>query len=186
MHTLTVEGQVTWTQKTQFTLDNPALDPRQVGRAIAVSDDGLTMVVGAKAKPEGSADTPNLTDGMVLVYQWIGGAWIEKARLEPNDLRLGLNFGGDFGASVAIDGNRLIVGAPGDAPANAPAVSFDPASIDDQEDEIVFTSNPNLTVGQAVLYQKGDGNASIGLIDGQKYSSNRLPKLTMTSTSSCR
>ena len=57
---------------------------------------------------------------MVLVYQWNGSAWIEKARLQPGDLRLGLNFGVDFGASVAIDGNRLIVGAPGDAPANAP------------------------------------------------------------------
>jgi len=40
LHTLTVEGQVTWTQKKQFLLENPALAPLQVGRAIAVSDDG--------------------------------------------------------------------------------------------------------------------------------------------------
>jgi hypothetical protein len=118
LHTLTVEGQVTWTQKKQFVLENPALDPRQVGRAIAVSDDGLTMIVGAKATA-GGATVGELTDGLVLVYQWNGSAWIEKARLEPKDLRLGLNFGVDFGASVAIDGNRLIVGSPGDAPAGA-------------------------------------------------------------------
>ncbi len=52
---------------------------------------------------------------------WNGSAWIEQARLEPSDLYLGLSFGVDFGASVAIDGNRLIVGAPGDAPASAPS-----------------------------------------------------------------
>ena len=167
LHTLTVEGQVTWTQQKQFTLERPALDPRMVGRAIAVSDDGLTMVVGAKATAGGQ--TGNLTDGMVLVYQWNGSLWVETARLEPNDLRLGLNFGIDFGASVAIDGNRLVVGAPGDTPANAPSASFNPNSLDAGANWIVFASNPGLLVGQAVLYSKGFGNSSINLIDGSVY-----------------
>ena len=172
LHTLTVEGQVTWTQKTQFNTPSPALDPRQVGRAIAVSDDGQTMVVGAKAKPVGSADTPNPTDGMVLVYQWLNGAWAEKARLEPSDLRLGLNFGGDFGAAVAIDGNRLIVGAPGDAPANGATVaSFIPTftSINTQDKQIIFANGTTLTDGQRVTYHKGNGYGSIGLTEGQVY-----------------
>ncbi len=63
LHTLTVEGQVTWTQKKQFVLENPALDPRQLGRAIAVSDDGLTMIVGANATAGGATagDLPAVT-----------------------------------------------------------------------------------------------------------------------------
>lgn len=57
-------GQVTWTQTRQFILESPAFDPRQVGRAIAVSDDGLTMIVGAKAT-SGGATTGSLSDGTV-------------------------------------------------------------------------------------------------------------------------
>ena len=123
LHTLTVEGQVTWTQKKQFVPETPALDPRELGRAIAISSDGTTMVVGAKAKVPGSA-AGNLTDGMVLVYKWVSGAWSERARLQPGDLRLNDKFGVDFGASVAIDGNRLIVGSPGDAPADATGSNY--------------------------------------------------------------
>ncbi len=168
LHTLTVDGQVTWTQKKQFTFDNPALDPRNVGRAIAVSDDGLTMVVGARAT-SGGATAGALTDGLVLVYHWNGTAWVEQARLEPSDLRLGANFGVDFGASVAIDGNRLVVGAPGDAPASAVSRPFDPSSVDVPNQRIVLSVAPQLADGQAVSYHLGTGNSSIGLIDGQTY-----------------
>ncbi|MBS0263399.1 MAG: hypothetical protein JSS02_15765, partial [Planctomycetes bacterium] len=168
LHTLTVDGQVTWTQKKQFTLDNPALDPRTVGRSIAVSSDGLTMVVGAKATA-GGATTGNLSDGMVLVYSWNGSFWEEQARLEPSDLRLGANFGIDFGAAVAIDGNRMIIGAPGDAPANAVSRSFNQAAVNASLDQVVFDNPTTLTVGQALLYHQGGGNNSIGLIDGRVY-----------------
>jgi hypothetical protein len=64
LHTLTVEGQVTWTQRRQFDIDRAVMDPRSLGRTIAVSDDGLTMVVGAKATPIGSATAGELTDGI--------------------------------------------------------------------------------------------------------------------------
>lgn len=78
LHTLTVEGQVTWTQRRQFNIDRAVMDPRSLGRTIAVSDDGLTMVVGAKATPIGSATAGGFTDGIVLVYQWNGSAGWRK------------------------------------------------------------------------------------------------------------
>lgn len=60
-------GQLTWTQTRQFILESPAFDPRQVGRAIAaiaVSDNGLTMIVGAKAT-SGGTTTGSLADGTI-------------------------------------------------------------------------------------------------------------------------
>ena len=170
LHTLTVEGAVIWTQQKQFDIgDRPALDPRLLGRVIAVSDDGKTLVVGAKATP-GGASAGELPNGMALVYEWIDGSWVEQARLQPNDLRNGLNYGLDFGASVAIDGNILVVGAPGDAPANALAVSFDPsANVTAADNSISYTGSATFADGDAVLYQKGEGNDSVGLIDGFIY-----------------
>ncbi|MCU0709161.1 MAG: FG-GAP repeat protein, partial [Pirellula sp.] len=176
LHSLTIEGQVTWTQRRQFNLVRPTLDPRSVGRVMAVSDDGLTMIVGAKASPSGSATSGNLVDGLVLVYQWNGNAWIEKARLEPGDLREGLTLGGDFGASVAIDGNRLAVGAPGDAPTNASiAASFVPTGTSIQDNTILLAAPTTLQEGQAITYDRGAGFGSIGLSEGQIYYVKRVP-----------
>jgi hypothetical protein len=170
LHTLTVEGQVTWTQKRQFDIERPAMDPRSLGRAIAVSDDGLTMVVGAKATPLGSASVGELSDGMVFVYQWNGSAWIEKARLQPSDAQKGLNFGGGFGASVAIDGNRMIIGAPGDAPSDATVVAaFVPSIANVVNNQVVLTSPHGLSEGQPISYSRGSGYGDIGLNDGQLY-----------------
>ena len=168
LHTLTIEGQVTWTQKRQFDVDRTVMDPRSLGRAIAISDDGLTMVVGAKATPIGSAVLDQLTDGMVIVYGWNGNAWIEKARLQPSDAKDGLNFGGGFGASVAIDGNRMVIGAPGDIPGNAPVVaSFEPSSVDDNS--VSFSGPHGLVANESIVYSRGWGYGDIGLIDGQVY-----------------
>jgi hypothetical protein len=128
------------------------------------------MVVGAKATPIGSATAGELTDGIVLVYQWNGSAWVEKARLQPSDAQKGLNFGGGFGASVAIDGNRLVIGAPGDAPSSAQAVaSFVPTIDNVSNNQVVFTSPHGLSEGQPISYARGAGYGDIGLNDGQLY-----------------
>jgi len=106
LHVLTVDGQITWSQQTKVDiLDIPAglraKETEQMGRAVAMSGD--TLVVGA-ARQE-------LTVGAVYVYTWSGGAWVEQAKLYPSDRG---SAGQGFGKSVAIDGNRLIVGAPQD------------------------------------------------------------------------
>lgn len=49
------------------------------------------------------------------------------------------------------------------------ARSFSLATLDIANKKIVFASDPKLTAGQAVVYNKGSGNPSIGLTDGQIY-----------------
>jgi hypothetical protein len=81
-----------------------------------------------------------------------------------------LNFGGGFGASVAIDGNRLVIGAPGDAPSSAQAVaSFVPTIDNVSNNQVVFTSPHGLSEGQPISYARGAGYGDIGLNDGQLY-----------------
>ena len=101
LHVLTVNGVVSWTQESKLVVPD-ALDTVNYGQSVAMS--GNTLVVGAK-----------LTDqslGTVFVYTWNGTAWVEQAKLYPEDRFQGGGFG--FGASVAIDGNTLVVGAPQD------------------------------------------------------------------------
>lgn len=73
------------------------------GASIAVTAE--RVVVGAPF-----ADGGALLDdsGRVYVYRQQGGSWIEEARLEPSDPASA----GQFGTSVAIQGERIVVGAP--------------------------------------------------------------------------
>lgn len=78
--------------------DGPAYE---FGNAVSVS--GTRMAVGAQTTPcqDGPADC-----GSVFVYERVNDQWIQMAHLfPPEDTIL-------FGASVAIDGDWLIVGAP--------------------------------------------------------------------------
>jgi hypothetical protein len=74
------------------------------GRRVAVSGD--TIVVGANGDDERGVDA-----GAAYVFERdASGAWIQKQKLLPPQLRDG-DF---FGWSVAIDDGFLVVGAPGD------------------------------------------------------------------------
>ena len=77
------------------------------GNAVAI--DGHVIVVGAQYSSElGINDA-----GLVYVYRFSGGVITLEATLSPSDAVIGQL----FGASVAVSGNRIVVGAPGD-PAN--------------------------------------------------------------------
>ena len=72
------------------------------GSALALS--GELLAIGAPRDDSGGiADR-----GSVYVFERVGGAWVERARLTASDAG---SFD-QFGASVALDGERLIVGAP--------------------------------------------------------------------------
>jgi hypothetical protein len=101
LHTLVVEGVVSWTQEAKLTIA-PVASNKEFGRATA--QDGNYLVVGSKLK--------DLAYGEATVYEWNGANWIERAVLRPNDFKQG--GGGDFGFSVAISGDTILVGAPGD------------------------------------------------------------------------
>ena len=70
------------------------------GYSVAVDDN--IVVVGA--------DKANNSTGAVYVYQWNGSTWAET-KLTASD---GANWA-DFGRSVAIDGDTILVGASGDS-----------------------------------------------------------------------
>lgn len=100
LQTVTVDGTVAWSQKSKLAV-NDAVDPRHLGRAMAIS--GTTLVVGAELNG-------SVSDGTVVVYEWSGSQWVEQAKLYPGDRALG--GGGGFGSAVAISGNTMIIGAP--------------------------------------------------------------------------
>jgi hypothetical protein len=77
------------------------------GLGLAVAVDGDTLVLGADADANGT--------GAVYVFQRAGDAWTRTAKLTASD-----GAAGDLlGASVAINGDRIVAGAPDDNVANA-------------------------------------------------------------------
>ncbi len=84
------------------------LQPNSVlgnGFGSAVAIDGGTMLIGAVGDTIG----PNAGQGSAHVYRWTGAGWTHEALLSVCDGQLIEN----FGASVAIDGDTAIIGAPG-------------------------------------------------------------------------
>lgn len=73
------------------------------GRAVAI--DGTTIVVGAPFENDGIADA-----GAAYIYFFNGTSWVEQARIASPEPAAGNR----FGYSVAISGNRAVIGAPYD------------------------------------------------------------------------
>ena len=86
----------------------------------AVSIDGTVALVASPM-----ADGVGADSGAVYVYNFDGVAWNEIAKLTASDAAAGAH----FGASVALNGSRLVVGAPGanGGDGSAYAFSFDGA-----------------------------------------------------------
>ena len=74
------------------------------GESVAVS--GATILVGAGRKE----CVPNRECGAAYVFRFDGNAWVEGQKLVSADLEIGDR----FGASVFLDGNTAIIGAPGE------------------------------------------------------------------------
>ncbi|MBX3404140.1 MAG: hypothetical protein KF699_12080 [Phycisphaeraceae bacterium] len=72
----------------------------------AVAIDGDTLVVGSDGDDVGA----NANQGSAHVYRWTGSGWVHEAVLTAADGAADDN----FGSSVAIDGDTIVVGAPGD------------------------------------------------------------------------
>jgi hypothetical protein len=89
-----------WQQMAQVAPSN-AKPKGKFGRAVAC--DSLRLIVGA---PEASTSIVG-AKGLAYVYSKVGTGWIEEAILDPGEFAL------HFGAAVDIDGDTLLVGAPG-------------------------------------------------------------------------
>ena len=93
--------QFTYTADLKFTASDGAA-AGQFGAAISISGD--TMAVGAP----GAAVDGHSDQGAVYVFTKSGAAWNQTAELTASD---GAAYA-DFGQSVSISGNTLVIGAP--------------------------------------------------------------------------
>ena len=90
------QSGTTWVQEARLTAFD-AEDDDYYGNSVAVSGD--TVVVGADRD-----ETVGSQVGSVYVYRWTGAAWALEDKLTASDETL------RFGQSVALDGDRLVVG----------------------------------------------------------------------------
>ena len=127
-------NNATWTQQPRLTANDGAANDF-FGDAIALSGD--TLAVGAHA-----ADISGMADqGAVYVYARQGASWLLQWKLFASD---GEAFD-EFGASVAVSGDNVLIGAPlHDVEANA-----------DQGSAYVFARVGNIWSQQAQLLGRG-------------------------------
>jgi len=99
---------VNWVE-TKLTLTGAAGSDRPGLGNSGVAVDGETVVIGApQGSPYGWSEEGEGT-GRVHVFTKSGDVWVEQV-LAP----VGVSMDDTFGWSVAIDGDRIVVGAPGD------------------------------------------------------------------------
>jgi hypothetical protein len=82
------------------------------GRAIAMSDDGTTMVVGAWAEDsDGTAQSNDGADGAgaAYIYTLSAGSWVQQAYLKAASPAVGDGFG--YSVAISSDGNTVAIGA---------------------------------------------------------------------------
>lgn len=91
----------TWEQVQKLTNADEVSNRASFGSAFALDDD--TLLVGANFQSIDAVQT-----GAVYVFSKTDGSWIRTQVLSPND---GV-FYGLFGISLALDGNRVLIGAP--------------------------------------------------------------------------
>jgi len=77
---------------------------QRLGTSVAI--DGNTIVVGA----ENDNQAAGTAGGAAYVFEQVGGAWIERARLTATDA----SSGDRFGAGATVDGEYILVGAKDD------------------------------------------------------------------------
>lgn len=112
-----------WTQQAYIKASNPSIQDL-FGEHLALSGDGDTLAVGAAGENNTAkginGDQHEGTDndtGAVYVYARSQGAWTQQAYVKASNT----GEGDRFGTSVALsaDGDRLVVGAPGEGSAAA-------------------------------------------------------------------
>lgn len=108
--------------------------PGQYGAAVAITTDRIAV-----ASPQDP--TGGFIAGAVYLFEKQLGSWTEVQKIMPGDLAAGW----EFGTSVAIEGNRLVIGAPG-AKSTPPA----PASPQTTGALYVFERQPSGTWTETV------------------------------------
>ncbi len=117
-----IEGPSAWSQAAKLTASDRGVDERddsQFGISVAVSGD--IVVIGADGVDQGATET---NFGAAYVFTKPATGWAdntETAKLTASDR----NTNHDFGSSVAIDGDTVVVGAEGKDSGKGAAYVFD-------------------------------------------------------------
>ena len=139
-----VRTENTWSQQAHLKASNREGNDH-FGESVTIDSD--TVVVGAWGE-DSAATTVNgdqtdngaLSGGAAYVFVRNGATWSQQAYLKPSNL----NAGDTFGFSLALDGDRLVVGAPLEASA---ATGVDGNQSDNSANR----------AGAAYLFQRLDG-----------------------------
>ena len=115
----------------------------EFGAAVAI--DGEFALVGSPGRGG---------PGAVVVFRLLGGAWTEVATLEGSEVSLSER----FGSALALEGNRLLVGAPGPFPGPLPG----DATIPLPGSAYVFDLSGGQFVESARLVSEETGPGSFG------------------------
>ncbi|MDR9390277.1 MAG: hypothetical protein RI549_07995, partial [Wenzhouxiangella sp.] len=102
----------TFTQQQRLDQGADGTDDDDFGFSVDISGDVLVIGANAEASSTNQIDGPRDDDqpgtGAAFVFRLEDGAWVEKAFLKAPDGAVGAN----FGWSVAISANTVVVGAP--------------------------------------------------------------------------
>ena len=112
----------------------------EFGQSVSVS--GNTLVIGAPTVPNWGTIRPT---GAAYVFTQSGSGWTQTAKLTASDGTPS----NEFGCSVSISGNTIVVGAEGDISVNTPSAAYVFT-----ESGSVWTQRAKLTASDAEL---GDG-----------------------------
>jgi hypothetical protein len=82
---------------------------QEFGSAVAISADGMAVLVGARGDVGACPGDPKCVSGSAYMYQWDGSAWIEQSKLTASDASDGDNFGG--AVALSNGGDVALVGA---------------------------------------------------------------------------
>ncbi len=102
VHAFVWDGQ-SWVHSQRMT---PSDRPGGARFGWSLALDRSRLAVGAPSHPDS-----NSARGAVYVFEGSGGAWVEQTVLVPSEVTLNAN----FGAAIAIAGDRIVVGAPYDS-----------------------------------------------------------------------
>ncbi len=91
----------------------------EFGGAVSLSDDGLTMAIGAVGEDSNAtginndeSDNSAFAGGAVYVYNYNGSSWAQQAYIKASNTEEADNFG--IAVSLSEDGSTLAVGARGE------------------------------------------------------------------------
>ena len=91
-----------WTQQVKLNA-NDSVQFERYGYSVSVNGD--TAVIGAYGDDDAGGHS-----GSAYVFNRSGTTWMQQAKLKPNDH----DAGDEFGVSVAVDGDTVVIGAPYD------------------------------------------------------------------------